>query len=649
LSAEAKRWFSPAELADLNLSGLPSTKAGMHKRIAAEDWQRPAWEGQRWRARADRGGGVEYHLSVLPMMLQAQVLARYPEAAPDDAAVAEMDKTLEARWQQAGEAHREEAGRRLAVLLDWRDLQQRKPRVVAAYAVMQAHAIKSIQTLYAWERMVDGVPEAMWRKALLPLSKASAQPKEIEPAAWDMLRADWLRPERPSFEACFRRLQAAAAANGWMLPSPRTLRRRLDGIKRTTRVLAREGREALMAMLPPQQRDRGVFHALEAVNADGHKWDVFVKWPGVEKPVRPVMIAFQDLYSGKILSWRFDRSENRHAVRLAFADLVETYGIPSACWLDNGRNFASKWLTGGTPTRYRFKVRDDEPQGILPLLGVRVHWTTPYSGQSKPIERAFRDMAGDVAKHPAFAGAYTGNKPDAKPENYMSTAVPLDVFIATVDAEIAAHNARVGRRSTVCHGRSFDEAFAASYATAPIRKARRSDINLLLLAAEQIKTRADNAIHFMGNRFFADFLLEHRGRPLTVRFDPDDLHDGGLHVYRADGPYLGHAPCIAAVGFNDTEAGRDLARRKKTFLRAQREQLDAERALSLKQFVEMLPKTEAATPPEARVVRPMFGGAAAALKPMQEEQTQTEIEVMAAIRRMTAGRLHVVQPEGSDD
>ncbi len=102
-----------------------------------------------------------------------------------------------------------------------------------------------------------------------------------------------------------------------------------------------------------------MFHALEAVNADGHKFDVFVEWPiGNEtRIVRPVLVGFQDIFSGTILSGRIDISENKETVRLVFGDMVEKYGIPKLCYLDNGRSFASKWLTGGVPNRCRFKVR----------------------------------------------------------------------------------------------------------------------------------------------------------------------------------------------------------------------------------------------------------------------------------------------------
>lgn len=42
---------------------------------------------------------------------------------------------------------------------------------------------------------------------------------EISEMAMDLLKADYFRPEMPSFEACYRRTQAIAKMNGWALPS----------------------------------------------------------------------------------------------------------------------------------------------------------------------------------------------------------------------------------------------------------------------------------------------------------------------------------------------------------------------------------------------------------------------------------------------
>src|SRR3546814_18700036 len=101
----------------------------------------------------------------------------------------------------------------------------------------------------------------------------------------------------------------------------------------------------------------------------------------------------------------------------------------------------------------------------LVALGITIHWAKPYRGQSKPIERGFRDLCDAVAKHPAFEGAYTGTRPDAKPENYGSKAADLDTFLRVWNEGMAAHTERLGALPEKAWGRlSVKPGFEASYA-----------------------------------------------------------------------------------------------------------------------------------------------------------------------------------------
>jgi putative transposase len=502
-------------------------------------------------------------------------------------------------------------------------------------------------TLYRYAQAVAGRPRGDWLPALAPRCGGGRQPAELPEEGWSALTADYLRPSRPAFSDCYRRLAAIAAAEGWRIPSERTLLRRVQALPEAPRVLARDGVEALRRLFPAQQRDRGVFHALEAVCADGHRVDVFVRWPD-GTVARPELVAFQDLYSGKLLSWRVDRAPSWHAVRLAFGDLVEQYGIPAHCWLDNGREFAAKRITGGAPNRYRWRLREEEPAGLLTSLGVQVHWTTPYHGQAKPIERAFRDLAQSIARHPAFEGAYTGPDTTRKPANYGSRAVDLETFLRVLGEGIAEHNARPGRRSPTCAGRSFDQTFAESYATAPIRRASEAQRRLWLLAADLVRVRQDGTIRLYDNRYWAEWLLAHRGRSVTVRFDPEALAEP-LHVYAADGRYLGAAECQEAAGFADVAAAQEQARRWRQFLRATRQAAALQDRMSLDELVRRLPAVAAAEPPQRRVVRPLFGRAAAAA--VAVEDSEAEERVLAALRGGVAARraLRVIDNTGIDD
>jgi hypothetical protein len=297
-------------------------------------------------------------------------------------------------------------------------------------------------------------------------------------------------------------------------------------------------------------------------------------------------------------------------VRLAFRDAVESFGIPEHAWLDNGRAFASKWMTGRQATRFRFKIRDDEPEGILTGLGIQVHWTTPYHGQAKPIERAFRDMCDDIAKHPACAGAYTGNTPDAKPENYGSKAIEFEAFRAHVAREIARHNARTGRRTATAKGRSFAETFRESYEhpLTLVRKATKVQLHELLLAAEAVTARApDGSVHLADNRYWAEELVNFIGKKVVVRFDPQELL-APVAIYTLDGRFVAQADCIEKTGFNDIDAAREHAKKRNAYLRTLREQRDLQITLAVEDLARLLPDPAPASPPRAKVVRLVANG-----------------------------------------
>ena len=398
----------------------------------------------------------------------------------------------------------------------------------------------------------------------------------------------------------------------------------------------REGTEALERLYPYQERDRSIYHALEAVNADGHKCDVMVRWPDGEI-TRPQVVTVQDLYSNKIIGWRVDKSLTSTGVRLAFYDVFRDFGIPDHTYLDNGREFASKLITGGAPTRYRFKVKDDEPLGVLTQLGVQVHWTTPYHGQSKPIERAFRDWAGDMAKDPRLAGAYTGNRPDAKPSNYGNSAAPLDVFLAVLDEYIIEANARTGRRTKVCKGRSFDQVFADSYAQSPIRRASGEQLCMAMLAAEQVTARApDGSLHLMDSRFWSECLTGHIGQRLTVRFDPEDI-TAGVHVYRQDGVKIGFAECLEVGAFNSLDAAREHSRKRREYMKAVKLAAKHEVTMSIADIAAAMPKP--ATAPETpapAAVRLVAGGGGRAM-PVPQAQPEDSEELIDFRERLARG------------
>lgn len=605
-----KIWWTAAEIVEATLPDMPVSTSSADRMIKRNGWRSQAGFARR-RVGSIGGGGWEYRWELFTDRARRKLLK--DASVHHDAATPRNATEVHAWFDGLPDTVKAKAQERNKTLL--MVLEMERTGLTRFLAVDQVARIQGVsdRTIWNWLKMVDGVDSTDWLCHLAPRHRAAKRndkKAECDPEFFDRLKGDYLRLERPSFASAYRRTVKWCAAKGKTALPNRTARRRLNElVPRVTQILAREGYIGLARCFPPQTRDRTDMAAMEGVNADCHKFDVFVRWPGETKPSRAQIVAFQDLYSGKILSWRIDHSPNKVAVMAAFGDLVEDYGIPQHCLFDNGMEFANKWLTGGAKTRFRFKIREDEPAGVLTMLGIKIHWATPAHGQAKPIERAFRDFADDIAKDPRFAGAYVGNRPDAKPENYGNTAIPIEEFIQVVGEGVDEHNARLGRLSATAHGRSFDETFAESYATAPIKKASEEQRRLWLMGQEVLtlhKTHGRLSLH--QNKYWSDWMNEFAGQKVVARFDPEDLH-AGVHIYALDGAFLGFGACEEKVGFFDLTGAQDSARKRSAFRRAERKLLELHRPIGVAEIADGMNEVSspAAALPEAKVVQAEFG------------------------------------------
>ena len=523
-------WFSAQELAGYKLPTMPRDKRKMNELALSQGWAfRSAPDGTALaRKRAARGGGIEYHLDVLPLNARAKLVKIVAsEAASSDQGVVQDRSAAWQRYDQQSDAAKAEAQRRLSIIDQVDAMVGAGCSIAIAVASLSAPNDVSLATFFNWRAAIKGV-EAPDRLAfLVPQRGGGGGQVDVDAEIWRLLISDYLRKSKPAWAACCWRAERKAAEQGLTLPNRRTLWRKFEReVDPMVVVRERDGREALDRMKPAQKRSVEHMHALEMINIDGHRFDVFVEWPGQKEPVRPMMICMSDIYSRKPLAWRFDLSENTHVTRLTFRDLFEKYGIPGACLMDNGRAFNSKQMTGGIDKRNRFKVRAEEPTGILTALGVKVVLATPYHGQAKPIERGFREMCEYISRHPEFQGAYTGSNPMAKPDDYRSRAIPFATFAAVVNREIAALSDKTGRSGGACEGRSWNQTFNDSYGASAIGKATPEQLRMALLASSDLlnTSRSDGSVRLYGNHYWHEELSRRTGEKVRVRFDPEQLH-----------------------------------------------------------------------------------------------------------------------------
>lgn len=630
-----REWFTAAELAALRLPGLPASKRGLQLLIDREAWASARSETGTplRRTRKGRGGGVEYHLSLLPESAKARLMAapdrvegrlRAADAGEPIASVKDLGReSVWMRYERLPQSLKDEASRRLAVVARVELLQRSGMRrgkaaeEVAAGAAREARAAGqpapySLSTLYGWLARIDGVGSCDRLAYLAPDYNGRTTLAACDRQALDAYISLYLREDLPTHARCHRDLERLATAEGWTLPSAKTLRRRLDAeVPEPVQILRRKGEQALAHAYPHLERGRSAVWPMQIGNLDGHTWDVRVAWPDGTVS-RPLSLAVQDIASGKVLAIRFDQTLNHHMVRLALADTFRDHGLFETLIMDNGRENAAKAISGGQATRWRWKIRAEEPSGILKQLGIHALFATPYWGQAKPVERAFRDFADDIAKHPAFSGAYTGKDTASKPSNYGERAVPLAEFEAIVRAEVALHNARAGRRGMGMNGRSFDQVFAEGVARMAPRRATPEQLRMCLLASdERPMDPRDKSVRVAGHRYWSAELAALKPARVTVRFDPEDLA-AAVHVYAISGKYLGRAERIEAGSFDNAADAHAQRRKVRDFKRKTKDAAEALVRLTPAELGRALsagPTPQPLPTPDPKVVRPAFGAA----------------------------------------
>ncbi|EMY3196664.1 Mu transposase C-terminal domain-containing protein [Escherichia coli] len=621
MQPQCNDWFSAKKLE--GLIGLPKSSSAISRKARLEQWVFRQIHGV-------RGVAYEFHISSLPKETQAALLLRQGEIETSMGRFEIARPTLEAhdydrealwsKWDNASDSQRRLAEKWLPAVQAADEMLNQGISTKTAFATVAGHYQVSASTLRDKYYQVQKFAKPDWAAALVDgrgASRRNVHKSEFDEDAWQFLIADYLRPEKPAFRKCYERLELAAREHGWSIPSRATAFRRIQQLNEAMVVACREGEHALMHLIPAQQRTVEHLDAMQWINGDGYLHNVFVRWFNGDV-IRPKTWFWQDVKTRKILGWRCDVSENIDSIRLSFMDVVTRYGIPEDfhITIDNTRGAANKWLTGGAPNRYRFKVKEDDPKGLFLLMGAKMHWTSVVAGkgwgQAKPVERAFGvgGLEEYVDKHPALAGAYTGPNPQAKPDNYGDRAVDAELFLKTLAEGVAMFNARTGRETEMCGGKlSFDDVFEREYARTIVRKPTEEQKRMLLLPAEAVNVsrkgefalKVGDSLKGAKNVYYNMALMNAGVKKVVVRFDPQQLHST-VYCYTLDGRFICEAECLSPVAFNDAAAGREYRRRQKQLKSATKAAIKAQKQMDALEVAELLPQIAEPEAPESRIV-----------------------------------------------
>lgn len=644
---ERVMYFTAKELAGVN--GMPNLERSCSKKLNAL-LKLDFGIDTNLKRKREGSKAFEYHMSVLPEQTRIALLLQSSEVEVDgtifqipkeSSELAYCPESLHYIYEHANNKDKKKAEEKFKIACSIKDLRAAKTPLKEALTSVATRYNVSTSTVKRVLYAVKGYERCDWVALFLPQypAKKESLKAEFTPEAWETFKADYLRLEVPTLAGCFDRLCITGKEKGWVIPSKKTVERKVqDDIPHAQVVFLREGGHALRMLYPAQQRSVLEMHALEHINGDGYLHNVFVQWHNGEV-LRPKTWFWQDIYSRKILSYYVDVSENTDSIRFSLMSLIDQYGIPKEVTIDNTRAAANKEMTGNIPTRYRFKTQEDEPDGLFKQLGMVVHWTTikegKGNGRAKPIERAFGvgGLEEMIDKHPLNAGGYTGANPMAKPDNYGSKAIDVKEFLKTVEFGVQQFNAKIKRQSEVCAGvMSFDMAFEHSYKTASICKATKEQLRKLLLSAEPVRVLKDGTFTLKAggriakrtNRYGNDSLIGMRlhKNKIVAKFDPRNLHETVL-CYTLDGRFICEAPCIERAGHGDRSAARDYHKNQTRYTKGVKIAAKAQKSMDAYDVAQQMPEIEPPPLPETKIVE-MFQQVGNTIRVQQIEEDERE-------------------------
>lgn len=380
-------------------------------------------------ASAQKAHAKKFALAAIEKTGAKDVMLSPPPLAHDEYA------QLWERFERKGRNFKTKAQESLDTLLAYLELRNTGLSVsYAEQAMRQSHGV-SRATLYRDFNMTKHHPREHWLPLLCPNHRGGRERAEFTPDAYEFIRALKMKSPSTNLRVLIREAQKAGEGKGWVLPSEDTIAKRL----KEEPAWMYDGAKALERGFPTVERDYASLTVNQLWESDGRKADVWCRWPDGTVN-RPFAIAIRDVRTRKVLGIRLCHAPDAEAVLGVFGSaLSRTMAIPDKFSLDNGREYANKAFTGQQKTRYRFKHNVDEATGILTALGVTVKWSKPGQGRDKPIESWWRNIAERVDKHPIFSGAYCGNTPSNKPEDFnVKNAVLVETYAAKLIKEIEA-------------------------------------------------------------------------------------------------------------------------------------------------------------------------------------------------------------------
>lgn len=596
-----KTHYSAAELAEMRLPSLPTTKANV---IAFA-------ERARWSAIEVKGRGGTRREYAPPAEIMAAIKDRLVEqtlkqsapasvatvipsdslipavSAPRAMTVATQSGALKDWQKRTAEARaallreveriakvvgREKAIMKVVIMAQDGTLPDHLAQLVPvanARAGRDGKRTLSRRTIYDWFKAYKP-GDVVAVNALAPKDQHAAV--RIPGWAADLLAA-YQQPQKPSLAWAVEQIAGKHCIDAQALYH--RARRFLDKMGVVELQAGRMGARDIKNIKPFVRRDSSMLWPAEVYTADGHTFDAEIAHPAHGKPFRPEVTTVVDVATRRVVGWSVDLAESGLAVLDALRHACETGGIPSLFYVDNGSG-------------YKNAMMSQPGIGMESRLGFTMTHSIAYNSQARGvIERAHQTLWVRAAKElPTYIGDVMDAQAKQKVHKLTRREValagrskyllPFADFVAFCNDKIEAYNnrphrslpmvfdAQLGRKRHMTPNEAWQQGVkdGAQLVTVTSDEARE-----LFRPQRECKVLRGE-IRLFNNLYFSRDLEQYHGHIVRAAYD---IHNGEtVWVYDEQGRFICSAVFEANKRAYFPESFLDQAARKRAAGRASR-------------------------------------------------------------------------------
>jgi hypothetical protein len=440
-------------------------------------------------------------------------------------------------YEKASPKDKAEADRKLGILHAWRAFlaangnhgssgRQRVRLMLDFLRIAKAQGMKvSKSSLYAWEPAY----RARGTDGLLP-RYGTGRTSCVTPRDRALFLQCWGTEQQPTLATAYRAFLIIREREGTpgKPPTRNAFRYLVDNLSQEEEIMLRCGPKAVRAaLLPYIERDWEGCLPLEWWVMDHSPLDILTL-DDEGRVCRPYLTALMDMGTRRACV-TVCRQPNQNTVLWTLAKAILAWGSPQNLYLDNGKEFIARSVTGGRKIRFTLGLNEDHCRSLCDKFHIIPHFAIKENAQAKPIERWFRTLESQVAVlFESFVGRDPAHKPEGLKEAVKAGRIPrfrdVERIVAGWIEGVYHEQAHTGNGMG---GNSPNQVWAERIGNVRVTRWTVEDLRYLLMKTERPVIVSRYQVRLFGRSYESapgtDCLYGHHGQKVLPHFNPDDI------------------------------------------------------------------------------------------------------------------------------